>query len=232
MGHIFRAFVMLACLAVVPVVAMYGKQIQEFGRAVLETYRARVQTKSEVAPAVATGTATLQTGSPAPAADPMLSASPWSENSAARQPGTLPALVAVSGAKQSPLDDHRLPDALVANTSGGVQQASFSDSPTSEKQRGGAKLVGESPNSPSATTLSTAQFRRIEQRLRQLGATYYLLETWGPAGDRYRFFCRMAIAGNSDYGRNRIFQSTDSDPLRAMQSVLDQAEQWRNGRQQ
>ncbi len=231
MGHIFRAFVMLACLAVVPIVAMYGKQIQEFGRAVLETYRARVQTKSEAVPAVATGTATLQTGAPA-AADPMLSASPWSENLAAREPGPLRPVASVSDAARNPFDGNRLPNAQTADAAGGVQQASFSESPPSAKSRGGATLAGEAPNSSTAITPSTAQFRRIEQRLRELGATYYLLETWGPSGDRYRFFCRMAIAGNSDYGRNRIFQSTDSDPLRAMQSVLEQAEQWRSGRQQ
>jgi hypothetical protein len=69
----------------------------------------------------------------------------------------------------------------------------------------------------------------MEQRLRELGATYYLLETWGAGGDRYRFFCKMAIAGNADYNRNRIFQATAVDPLRAMQDVLGQVEQWRSG---
>ena len=77
----------------------------------------------------------------------------------------------------------------------------------------------------------TAQFRRMEQRLRQLGATYYLLETWGTTGDRYRFLCKMALAGSADYDRNRIFQATAADPLRAMQNVLEQVEQWRSGRQ-
>jgi hypothetical protein len=77
----------------------------------------------------------------------------------------------------------------------------------------------------------TTQFRRMEQRLRELGATYYLLETWGSSGDRYRFFCKMAISGTADYSRNRIFQATAADALHAMQDVLEQVEQWRSGRQ-
>jgi hypothetical protein len=74
------------------------------------------------------------------------------------------------------------------------------------------------------------QFRRIEQRLRELGATYYLLETWGPNADRYRFACKMAIAGNSEHGPQRFFQATAAEPLRAMQDVLEQVEQWHSGR--
>ena len=63
------------------------------------------------------------------------------------------------------------------------------------------------------------------------GATYYLLEMWGPNADRYRFQCKMAIAGNSEHGPQRFFQATSTEPLRAMQDVLDQVEQWRGGRQ-
>ena len=37
---------MLACLAVVPVLAIYGKQLQEFGRAVWETYQTRIHAKA------------------------------------------------------------------------------------------------------------------------------------------------------------------------------------------
>jgi hypothetical protein len=165
----------------------------------------------------------------------MLSASPWSDNSQPREPNTLPAMGADGGSTQRPVGDNRLPggmaNGLIKGAAGGVQQASFSDSAAVAKSAAGSALPSEPPNSSSGAAPSTAQFRHIEQRLRELGATYYLLETWGPGGDQYRFFCRMAIAGNSDYGRNRIFQNTDSDPLRAMLSVLDQAEQWRSGRQ-
>jgi hypothetical protein len=70
------------------------------------------------------------------------------------------------------------------------------------------------------------KFRRTEMRLRDLGATHYMLETWGPDNNRYRFVCKMAIGGNADV--NRYFQAVDDDPWQAMETVLQQVEQWRS----
>jgi len=67
-------------------------------------------------------------------------------------------------------------------------------------------------------------FSYIQQRLRELGATYYLLETWGNQG-MYRFYCRMAIGGNPNFTRH--FESTGGNPLEAMGQVLRQVEAWR-----
>lgn len=78
-----------------------------------------------------------------------------------------------------------------------------------------------------AATATSDWFMGTQKRLRDLGATYYLLETWGRRGELYRFHCKMAIAGNPDY--TRYFEATDSDPSRAMQSVLRQVEGWRSG---
>jgi len=72
-------------------------------------------------------------------------------------------------------------------------------------------------------------FRDLEQRLRSLGATYYLLESWGTEGNLYRFHVKMAMAGNPNY--NRHFEATDADPLIAMSRVLEDVEMWRSGRQ-
>jgi hypothetical protein len=72
------------------------------------------------------------------------------------------------------------------------------------------------------------RFTWMESRLRDLGATYYLLEAWGGEGV-FRFHCKMAIAGNAQL--NRHFEATDPDPLRAMERVLTQVETWRGGRQ-
>jgi len=71
-------------------------------------------------------------------------------------------------------------------------------------------------------------FTWTQHRLRELGATYYLLETWGRNGELYRFHCKMAVAGNPDYTRH--FEATDNDASRAMQQVLEQVEAWRAGR--
>jgi hypothetical protein len=69
------------------------------------------------------------------------------------------------------------------------------------------------------------QFMYIQQRLRELGANYYLLENWGDQGECYRFHCRVAVAGNADFTRH--FECTDRDPLRAMTRVLGDVETWR-----
>ena len=74
-----------------------------------------------------------------------------------------------------------------------------------------------------AGSISTADpFHRIQDRLRQLGATYYLLESWGNQQQMYRFYCKMAIGGSADY--TRCFEATNSNPLQAMRQVLQQVE--------
>lgn len=75
--------------------------------------------------------------------------------------------------------------------------------------------------------LAADQFRAIPERLRQLGATYYLLEAWGNDQQMYRFYCKMAVGGSADY--TRYFEASHSDPLQAMQQVLQQVEAWRSG---
>lgn len=69
------------------------------------------------------------------------------------------------------------------------------------------------------------QFLYIQQRLRELGANYYLLENWGDQGECYRFHCRVAVAGNANFTRH--FECTDRDPLHAMTRVLGDVEAWR-----
>lgn len=82
---------------------------------------------------------------------------------------------------------------------------------------------------PSSQATPPNPFREMEQRLRTLGATYYLLEAWGNAGNLYRFHVKMALAGNPSY--NRHFEATDADPIMAMRHVLSEVEAWRSGQQ-
>ena len=103
--------------------------------------------------------------------------------------------------------------------------------------------TGNSPGAPASSPYASAaggvadsaggaagagtdeKFRQAEMRLRELGATHYMLETWGPDNSRYRFVCKMAVGGNAEV--NRYFQAIDDNPWQAMQSVLAQVEQWR-----
>jgi hypothetical protein len=68
-------------------------------------------------------------------------------------------------------------------------------------------------------------FMALQDRLRQLGATYYLLETWGNQKQFYRFYCQMAVGGNAGY--THYFEAINANPLEAMADVLRQIEAWR-----
>lgn len=72
-------------------------------------------------------------------------------------------------------------------------------------------------------------FDSMHRRLEQLGATYYLLETWGRGGALYRFHCKMAIGENPNFTRQ--FEATDSNPMVAMKRVLGEVETWHAKRQ-
>lgn len=75
---------------------------------------------------------------------------------------------------------------------------------------------GRSPDSPAD------HFSTIQHRLRQLGATYCRLETWGEGGEQFRFQCR--IASPRGPGRFRDFEAVDADPVQAMTKVLGQVQ--------
>jgi len=80
---------------------------------------------------------------------------------------------------------------------------------------------------PSAAP-SNDRFGSMHARLRQLGATYCLLESWGPQSELYRFHCKVGIGGSTNFTRS--FESTDPDPLGAVAKVVEQVEQWRSVR--
>jgi hypothetical protein len=85
----------------------------------------------------------------------------------------------------------------------------------------------ESPGTISNGQAGKNPFLSMQDRLRQLGATYYLLETWGNQRQVYRFYCQMAVGGSTNY--TRYFEATNSDPMEAMSDVLRQVETWRGG---
>jgi len=105
-----------------------------------------------------------------------------------------------------------------------VPVAPKSPGPTSIRPVG---LTGTSDDSPAAspeTGQASVQFAEVERQLRELGARYYLLETWGARAQYYRFHARMGMGSES--GSVRYFEATDPDPLQAMVRVLDQVNSW------
>ncbi len=73
------------------------------------------------------------------------------------------------------------------------------------------------------------RFSQIQSRLRQLGAVYYRLETWGDRPQGFRFHCQMGIEGQSRLAQQ--FEATDTVAVRAMQRVLAEVESWHAQRQ-
>ena len=85
----------------------------------------------------------------------------------------------------------------------------------------------DAPNVPGAFDPDADPCVSIQERLRRLGATYYLLESWGNDRQMYHFYCKIAIDGNADY--TRCFEATDADPLQAMSRVMQQVEDGTEG---
>lgn len=230
-GLAFRALVMLGCLALVPFLALYGKQIPDFYHAVVDAYNARIKQKA------ADPLATLGNDAPswAPTNDRRTPDPAWRGPTA--PPTAQPANQAYGAPNSLPggTPAQRMAEADLASVParGTVQPASFAV-PVDQGRMAGQVYeqsrdsVSSSPQNGAAPDTCTVQFRHVEQRLRELGATYYFLETWGAVGDRYRFYCKVALTGNIDSGHGRVFQATDADPLSAMKSVLDQVEQFRS----
>jgi hypothetical protein len=79
---------------------------------------------------------------------------------------------------------------------------------------------------PGANALdASASFQQVLDRLRDLGAVHYMLETWGNNAQRFRFHCEMALSNNPNYLRH--FEAIDRDALQAMTQVLAEVEAWR-----
>lgn len=78
--------------------------------------------------------------------------------------------------------------------------------------------VAPAPSDPSGP---------IQDRLKQLGATYYRLESWGNGQQLYRFYCKMSVGGSANYTRS--FEATSAEPLQAMREVLHEVETWKEG---
>jgi hypothetical protein len=163
----FRAFVMLACAVVIPVLAMYGASWSE----ILKKFQ------NLHCPAIL-NLASASTPTPAPPSE----APRFAPNSPAIEPQPAPM---------------------------------------------GSSALPASPAETGSAAAGPSAYRDIQDRLQKLGATYYVLESWGNDQQLYRFCCKMAVAGSADYVH--CFEATHADPLQAMQQVLRQVETWRDG---
>lgn len=220
---IFRAVVMLVCVVAIPAAALFGTALPEVaGKLIL--------------------------GNRSPADDPIPNSRGLGDapifahlSQAATHDGQATGTAAsrqedgLYVAHSRPLTAMGIPSGgTQPNTTGAVDLAGF--------QLPQSLLAGPAEGRPGATIPADYEeptdvaspprpprerFTHVEQRLRQLGATYYLLELWGSQGQLYRFYCRMAIGGNPNC--TRYFEATDADALAAMGKVLDEVEAWQRG---
>jgi hypothetical protein len=251
----FRIFVMLSCLIIVPLAAIFGSAFPDVVKSVLVDRIVALSTGKppEAAPPAASpeGFREVAPGSSTAAGErgetweaprwtnPQTETASRQAAGAGRPSGVVP--VGGIGAREgynqpagfsAPADTHTVyPPVHRVPAAGGAQ------SPTaSEPQRrvlAGASIApnraGEPPSpNPTANGMSQPGFAELERKLREAGATYYLLETWGGEVSSYRFHCRMAVGG--DPNNTRPFEATDADALRAMSRVVEQVEAWRAGR--
>ncbi len=223
----FRALVMLACLIIVPMAAIFGSQFPDVVKAVLvdrfwpagEKTPAADPFHHNDAPPFAPGPAPSWHADPAPAALAPGYAPPAGRPLAGPQAAIEPTAAwgAADGSVRHAL--HEAPGALPP--AAGPPRSDFGQPGILPGGAGAAAM-------PAAG--QTDRFTYMEGRLRDFGATYYLLERLANGGDRYRFFCQLPLAGNP--GPTRNFEATDIDPLRAMNRVVEQVEAWRAGRLQ
>jgi hypothetical protein len=91
----------------------------------------------------------------------------------------------------------------------------------------GRPEVPVSAPGPARSSSTNNQLKYVLDRLRQLGATYFVLEPCGDEKGEFRFYCRMSIGGNPRV--TKPFWCFDGDPLKAMTQVLRQVEEWQTG---
>ena len=266
----FRAFVMLACLIVVPLAAIFGSAFPEVVKSVVDRCIGGDSSKSDsgsgglasffdrgssATPAPPAATAEMAPrwqGSPTtpPAAGPA-----WGSGSMPaagipspgmppdRMPGNTASLVSAVGPPNGQWLDNQVRQAAATDAVGGrpplAADSGFAAPETSRQMPSTmppanmSAAPGQFPGDTQSTPPSTASPERFEthaRKLREYGATYYLLETWGNEGELYRFHCKIAVGNNPNFTQR--FEATDRDAMRAMARVVEQVEAARASRTQ
>lgn len=250
----FRIFVMLSCLIIVPMAAIFGSAFPDVVKSVLVDRIVAWGSGKPFDPNKTTTepggfsavTASASGNPPSQGGGNNWEAPRWGAQSATPggwQPGpagpatggVVPAaatdLVRANPPAQSPeraTTEAPFRNPPADNAAGNKQPYAYPANPAAAP---GPDPAGAAGNRTAPRPLEAPdRFTAMERKLREYGATYYLLETWGNDGELYRFHCRMAISNNPNYTRQ--FESTDRDALKAMAQVLERVEAWRAGRLQ
>jgi len=193
-----RALIMLACVVGIPALAMSGTSWSEILKKLQDLRWPTILDRASASTPAATD-----------APHPMAS---------------FDATAPTTGRELSLAPVWQAPSAGPANS--GVVPASY-QTPVDSQTSAPPPIAPAGQNAPAATSLGSDPFHSIQDRLKELGATYYLLESWGNQQQMYRFYCRMAIGGNPNY--THYFEAMEPDPVQAMLGVLRQVETWHQG---
>jgi hypothetical protein len=208
----FRALVMLVFIIGIPLVAFNGSSLPDRAKKLLE----------KVWPAIASAIST-KTSSTLPEAPPYdlksqipLAVSGPTPIGMSNPPGQL-------AANNQP---NLLPPQVLGGNSARINQPSSNIVPADYQTavEPNINIINKGYNTGQT---DTNPFMTMQDRLRGLGATYYLLETWGNQRQFFRFYCQMSVGGNSSY--TRYFEAINANPLEAMADVLRQVNDWRGG---
>lgn len=215
----FRAIVMLSCLILVPLVALFGTTLPETIKRIVQ--RQLDANTASAAPTFTEPYCFVPAGNPAPVSQP---------TGATVAPMALPAMAASPIPTVSP-QPMAGANGFASPSPSGVVPAGYT-APVPAQPMAGAPgsdtIRAAAAMGMGAGAAGVDRFTYLKDRLRELGANYYLLETWGNQGQLFRFYCKVAVGGSVNYGR--YFEATDADPLRAMAGVLEQVEAWRSAR--
>lgn len=208
-GGFVRTLVMLSCLVAVPALALVGAPVSKLFRPLIDAdWPGKAETYLKGLVGRLGGDSKEAAAKPA-AIVPAPEILPAVDESA---PAAAPPPLAAADIAAAPPTG--LPGGMPA-----PHQAGLSEETAAPPVEQTAQL--DPARSPA---VQADPFQAMQHRLRELGATYYLLETWGPAGEMYRFHCRMAI--DAQGLATRHFEATADDPLVAMGRVLGEIEPW------
>lgn len=235
----FRAVVMLACIFVLPAIALFGSSWPEALRQLMQRHLGvNFSLASITAPLLNNGQSLLPaahaTPQPVEPAPPVVSMPPMVAPAVAPLQASLLPTGGTGSAPGWPIPPRKsdvVPAGFQTVTDPGLSTVAVGTTPPAPAAMTSLSPPASAPGLLSAADAGSAgndRFANIQKRLRELGATYFLLESWGSDGQLYRFYCKMAIGGNANL--TRYFEATDADSLTAMSKVLQQVEVWRSGR--
>lgn len=226
-----RALVMLGCLILVPAIAIFGGSLPDYLAKYVDGGKSEEATSMPLdeAPRFMADNRVEQVGFPAVSDSGPRVPPPAGNVSVAGLTQSPPPATMSSTPTNSPATSSLSAIPAGYHAPIGEPTASGGQTPTTSSPRtlpGDVTLDAPCPAPP--VPAASPAFSDIQQRLRELGATYYRLESWGNQQQLFRFQCEVALVGRPTLTQH--FEATNGDPLQAMGKVLSEVEQWKSRR--